>query len=205
MIAKSIRMLAAARACLGLEQSEVAEITGLTAQTISKLEGGKNAPTERTVRRLRQAYEDRGIVFTTHGIEYQPYKTAILESFMDVLNDAEQCLRRGDEILLHCADERRNSPKVTEKFNKLRNKGIRIRMTCEHGNKVITGKSQDYRWIEPEMFAAGQVEVIYKDKYLFHFQEEGRDIFVMTKNKAKAKSAKKQFEYDWTNGSKIDG
>ena len=205
MASHQTKILAAARIYLGLKQSEVAEKTGITENTISKMERGEAGSTERTLRRIRQVYEDLGIVFTAHGFEYQPYKTSIFENFMDVFNDAEQCLKKGDEILLHCADERRNSAEVTEKFNVLRGKGIRLRMTCEHGNTVITGKAQDYRWIDPEMFAAGQVEVIYKDKYLFHFQDSGRDIFVMTKNAAKARSAKKQFEYDWKNGSKIDG
>ena len=202
MTSHQIKILAAAREYLGLEQLQVAEITGLTAQTISKLENGKSAPTERTMRRLRQVYEERGIVFTTNGMEYQPYKTAIFKDFLDVLDDAEQILRKGDELFLHCADEKRNSAEVTKKFNDLRAKGIRIRMTCEQGNSSITGNVKDYRWIKPEQFASSQVEVVYKDKYIFHFMDGSENIFLMTKNKDKAEAAKKQFEYNWKNGSK---
>ena len=200
MTSHQIKMLRAARAYLGLRQEEVAEKSGITVQTISNLESEKSEGADRTLRRMREVYEGYGIVFTTHGLEYQPYKTAFFETFLDILNDAGQTLKKGDEILLHCADERRNGTGVTEKFNELRASGIRIRMTCEEGNKFITGPKEDYRWINSELFASSQVEVTYKDKFYFHFQDNGRNIFVMTKNGAKAKSAKKQFEYHWSRG-----
>ena len=49
----------------------------------------------------------------------------------------------------------------------------------------------DYRWVDRELFANSQIEVVYRDKYFLHFQDQGRNIFVMTKNKEKANSAKK--------------
>lgn len=197
-----IKILAAARAYLNLKQEEIAKKAGLTNKTISNLESGKSDGGARTIRRLREAYEDLGIVFTPHGFEYQPYKTAILENFIDVLIDAESTLKKGDEILMFCADERRNTPEVTKKFKELRNKGVKLRMICEQGNNEITGDKKDYRWVDPELFAAGQVEVIYSDKYLFHFQDEGKNFFVVTKNKGKTKAAKAEFEYHWKRGFK---
>lgn len=197
-----IRILRAARAYLGLKQEEVSERSGVTTQTISNLESEKSDGADRTLRKLRDVYESFGIVFTGNGMEYQPYKTAFFESFLDVLTDAEESLKKGDELLLHCADERRNLDGVTDKFTDLRKKGIRIRMTYEDGNKFITGPKEDYRWIDRELFANSQVEVVYRDKYFFHFQDQGRNIFVMTKNKAKANSAKKEFEYHWSRGKK---
>ncbi len=197
-----IRILRAARAYLGLKQEEVAERSGVTVQTISNLESEKSDGADRTLRKLRDVYEGLGIMFTGSGMEYQPYKTAFFENFLDVLDDVEDTLKKGDELLLHCADERRNTEAVTEKFKLLREKGIRIRMTYEEGNNFITGVKDDYRWIDKELFASSQVEVVYKDKYFFHFQDEGRNIFVMTKNKAKANSAKKEFEYHWSRGKK---
>lgn len=188
-----------------MKQEAVAEESGITIQTISNLESEKSEGADRTLRRLRQVYEERGILFTGNGLEYQPYKTAFFESFLDVLRDAEQTLRKGDEILLHCADERRNVDGVQEKFDELRAKGIRLRMTYEDGNKFITGPKDDYRWIDPGLFGSSQVEVVFADKYFFHFQDQGRNIFVMTKNAAKANSAKKQFEYHWSRGKKWAG
>ena len=196
----TIQILLAARAYLRLDQKEVAELSSLDKQTISQIEREKNAPSATTLRKLRQVYEDRGIVFTQKGLEFEPYKVSTMESFMDVLDDAEQVLRKGDELLLHCADERRNSVEVTAKFKALRNKGIRIRMTCEEGNLTVTGKPEDYRWIDTELYSNSQVEVIYADKFFFHLRDDGRDYFVMTKNKEKARSAKRQFEYQLKKG-----
>ncbi|MEM9469984.1 MAG: helix-turn-helix transcriptional regulator [Pseudomonadota bacterium] len=202
MASHQTKILSAARVYLNLKQSEVAAMTGVSENTISKMERGEAGSTDRTLRRIRQVYEDRGIVFTSHGFEYQPYKTAIFEDFLDVLDDVAQTLKKGEELLLHCADERRNTPEVTKSLNALRDCGIKIRMTCELGNETISGDKKNYRWIDPDLYAAGQVEIIYKDKYLFHFQDEGRNIFVMTKNRAKARTAAKQFEYNWARGKK---
>lgn len=200
MSAHEIKILRAARAYLNLKQSEIAEISGVSIQTISNLESEKTDGSERTLRRMRQIYEEKGIVFTAHGMEYQPYKIAILENFMDVLTDAEMSLKKGDEILIHCADERRNTSVVTEKLKDLRKKGIHIRMTCEEGNLFITGPKKEYRWISSELFASSQIEVTYKDKYVFHFQDGGSNIFIVTKNKGKAGIARRQFEYHWKRG-----
>lgn len=199
----TIANLRAARAYLGINQSEVAKITGLDVNTVSSTESEKKSPSNTTLMQLRRFYEDRGIVFTQKGIEYEPYKVSTMDNFMDILDDAEKSLKKGHEILMHCADERRNSEEVTEKLNSLRAKGIRIRMTCEEGNTIITGKPEDYRWIEPELYASSQVEVIYADKFYFHFRDEGRDYFVLTKNKEKARTAKRQFEYQWSKGKHV--
>ncbi len=197
-----VNILRAARAYLDMHIKDVAEQSGVTYQTISNLENNKNAGTDRTLIRLRKVYEDHGIVFTGDGLSFQPYKTAFYDSFIDVLDEAAASLKKGDELLLHCADERRNMDGVEERFNALRDKGIRIRMTCEEGNDYITGPKQDYRWIDPELFASSQVEVIFGDKYFFHIQDQGRNIFVMTNNRAKADAARRQFEYNWKRGKK---
>ena len=198
-----IANLRAARSFLGINQSEVAQTTSLDVNTISKTELEKNSPTSTTLMQLRAFYEERGIVFTENGIRFEPYKVSTIDNFMTILDDAEQSLKKGQEILMHCADERRNSDEVTEKLNALRAKGIRIRMTCEEGNTIITGKADDYKWIDPELYASSQVEVIYGDKFYFHFRDAGRDFFVLTKSKEKARTAKRQFDYQWKRGNDV--
>lgn len=197
-----IDILRAARAYLNLHIKDVAELSGIAYQTISNLENGKSTGTDRTLIRLRKVYEDHGIVFTGDGLSFQPYKTAFFDNFVDVLDDAMASLKKGDEILVHCADERRNVEGVQEKVDALRKKGVRLRITCEEGNKFITGPKEDYRWIDPELFANSQVEIVFGDKYFFHIQDQGRNIFIMTHNKAKANAARREFEYHWKRGKK---
>ena len=56
------RELIAARARAGLTQSDVAERMGTTQSVIARLEGGKRAPSLRTVQRYAQALGARAVV-----------------------------------------------------------------------------------------------------------------------------------------------
>lgn len=57
------RHIAAARALLGISQSELAEATGLAANTILMFETGQSEPRAVTVDTLRRVLEERGIEF----------------------------------------------------------------------------------------------------------------------------------------------
>jgi DNA-binding XRE family transcriptional regulator len=56
------RELIAARARAGLTQSDVAQRMGTTQSVIARLEGGKRAPSLRTVQRYAQAVGGRAVV-----------------------------------------------------------------------------------------------------------------------------------------------
>lgn len=203
MIGHTSRIIRAARHYLGWTQEELAKKAEVTHITIQNVESGKHTPNDRTLRKIREPLEDAGLVFSASGFEYHPQKTIILDDFMDVLKDAESILQKGDEILFHCADERRNNQEVTDKFNELRSKGFKLRFTICEGNSEITGKPEDYRWIDADYFAQSEVEVIYADRYVQHFADNNDDTFTLTKNASKARSEKKQFEYWWNKGTKI--
>jgi DNA-binding XRE family transcriptional regulator len=55
--------LRAARVWLAMSQDEVASKSGLTRQTIARLEQDASAAQERTLRDVRRIFEDRGIEF----------------------------------------------------------------------------------------------------------------------------------------------
>lgn len=197
------KIVKAARHYLGWTQEELARKGDVTPITIQNVESGKHTPNERTLKKIKSPMEEAGIIFTAYGFEFHPQKTVIVDDFMDVLKDASNVLKKGEEILFHCADERRNDQAVTAAFNEMREKGIRLRFTICEGNDYITGKPDDYRWIEAEYFAQSEVEVIYADKYIQHFADGEKDTFTVTKNAAKARSEKKQFEYWWNKGTEI--
>lgn len=197
------QIIRAARAYLGWTQETLSRKSDVTQVTIQNVESGKHAPNERTLRKIREPLEAAGIIFTAHGFEFHPQKTILLDDFMDILNDAGAILKKGDEILFHCADEARNTPDVTDKFTALRKKGIKLRFTICEGNKTITGPMNDYRWIDKDYFAQSEVEVTYADRYVQHFVENNEDTYTLTKNKAKASSEKKKFEYWWNKGEKL--
>ena len=51
-----------ARAALGLRVRELAEMTGITANTISRIENGSDAK-QSTITAIRQALESAGVIF----------------------------------------------------------------------------------------------------------------------------------------------
>jgi DNA-binding XRE family transcriptional regulator len=55
--------LRAARIWLSMSQDEVAEKSGLTRQTIARLEQDASSAQQRTLRDLRRIFEDQGIEF----------------------------------------------------------------------------------------------------------------------------------------------
>lgn len=59
--------VAAARALLGLTQTELAEMSSVNAATILRFENGQNEPRPATVAMLQRALEDRGIEFSNGG------------------------------------------------------------------------------------------------------------------------------------------
>ena len=61
------RHIAAARALLGLTQTELAEVSSVNSATILRFENGQNEPRPATVAMLQRALEDRGIEFSNGG------------------------------------------------------------------------------------------------------------------------------------------
>jgi transcriptional regulator with XRE-family HTH domain len=63
----SIEQIRAARSWLGISQQELAEAAELEVKTIQRIENGFEGATERTLRKLRKAFEARGIDFLFEG------------------------------------------------------------------------------------------------------------------------------------------
>jgi transcriptional regulator with XRE-family HTH domain len=58
-----------ARAALGWNMKELAERSGVSANTIDRFENGRAAPIPANLKALRQAFEDAGVRFTETGVE----------------------------------------------------------------------------------------------------------------------------------------
>jgi transcriptional regulator with XRE-family HTH domain len=63
----SVEQIRAARAWTGLEQADVAAEAGVEVKTIHRIEAGFRNSTDRTLRRIRAAFERRGIEFLFDG------------------------------------------------------------------------------------------------------------------------------------------
>ena len=119
---------------------------------------------------------------------------------MDVLKDAMNVLNPGDEILFHCADDKRSSSEVAAFMNKMRDAGIKMRSTICEGNTFILGSMDEYRWIDKDYFKSQQVQAIYADRFIAHAQEAGEDKFIYMRSKGYADNKKDEFEHFWRTG-----
>jgi transcriptional regulator with XRE-family HTH domain len=63
-----------ARAALGWGMKELAEASGVSANTIDRFENGRAAPIPANLKALRQAFEAAGVTFTERGGVEPPKK-----------------------------------------------------------------------------------------------------------------------------------
>jgi len=191
----------AGRAVLSWTREDLAAASGVSGPAIKNVETDQSSPTGTTQRAIIRAFENEGVFFTADGIEHREDRIRFMGDFLEVLEDAQASLKKGDEILFHCADERKNSAEVTRKFEELTGAGIGLRFTIETGNRTITTKSSNYRTIAPALVESADVSVIYADKYVLHVPDEDRDIYILIKNRPLAAVRKREFEYWWRTGA----
>lgn len=193
------RHIRAARAWLGWGQQELAERSGVSLPTVTRLEKDIGEPELRTLEKIAAAFEAEGGMIEDDGIRFRQQAIRTFDSYMDVLNDMESVLGSGAEILFHCADDRRSSDAVVDKIDALRQKGVRIRSTVCQGNPIVTGPHAEYRWIEERLFSGAQVCAIYADRYVVHLPGNPK-LFLMIVSPAYVDVMRKQFEYFWETG-----
>ena len=197
------RKLRAARNLLDWTQNDLAEHSDVALSSISQFEAEHQTLSQKSIDKIINALMANGIVFTPHGIEHHDEKIRLCQSFIEVLEDAQAFLAPGDEILMHCADERRSTQEATDKIKELTEKGIQIKMTYCEGNGFMTLNPENYRWIDKNYFASADVSVIYKTKYVLHVEGEQKT-FIIIDEKNLADAMRRQFEYWWKQGRTWD-
>lgn len=205
MILISPAQCRAARALLNWSQPELAERCDMHVQTISAFESENGSPTKTTLDKILKTFESQGIeLLPNHGVCLAKNKIYKTESMSEIMDDMLQMLEDGDEVLLHCADERRSPQEVVEKYKALKAKGIKVRATICEGNTYLRDGIPS-RWIPKDYFADSEVFVIYADKFVIHIDGyKGQNSeFLTIKNKALADAMRRQFEYWWKNGKKV--
>lgn len=63
----SVEQIRAARAWLNISQQELADASNVEVRTIYRIESGFRGATERTLEKIRQAFEVRGLEFIFEG------------------------------------------------------------------------------------------------------------------------------------------
>lgn len=195
----------AARGFLNWTQADLAEKAQVSKSTIANLEASRSEPDARTLRRIEECFCEHGIFVTATGVEKRDFVLTTYNDYLDVLRDVENTVPPGEEVLFHCADDRRSSHAVTRRLNEMREAGYRFRSTICEGNTTILGNLPDYRWIPEDYFSGSEICVIYGDKFMQHVPSEGGDNFVVMKSALHADVMRRQFEYWWRIGKAIGG
>ncbi len=191
----------AGRAILSWTRDDLAAASTVSAPAIKNIETGASSPTATTQRHICRAFENEGVFFAGQGVEHRVDRIRFFSDFLEVLEDAQASLKKGEELLLHCADERKNTPEVTGKIAELSRAGIVLRLTIETGNRAITTDPANYRTIDPALVESAEVSVIYADKYVLHVPDGERDIYILIKNRPLAAVRRREFEYWWKKGA----
>lgn len=188
----------AARAALGWTQGYLAEVSGVSTDTLQNIEGG-STPTIRTQEKIVRALTKNGVVFSNDGFS-MPDATAMQlngkDWFLDVLEDAYQVVQsyRNKEILIFGSDHRVSTKQVIEGFRKLLTIGASMREIGEEGNTYIMSDIKQFRWVPTEHYK-NTVTMIYGDRVVTDFSTHG----MLIKNKDWAAAERHKFELIWAN------
>lgn len=202
MIISRPAYIRAARALLGWSLQELSKRTGLHWVSLQRIETGAQKPETETLKKIHDALLLGGVKITENGVEETSRSVTIFHDFLAVLDDIENTLAPGDELLQHCADERRSTAEVTAYLHRIAAKGIRLRFTIREGDDFMTTDPANYRGIDPEYFATAEVMLVYSDRTVLHVAGKDGDSFVLIREARLADAMRKQFDYWWSRGTK---
>lgn len=196
----SIEQIKAARALLRWTQKDLAENADLNDDQVQGFESGRSRSLE-VLEAINQAFIQQGLDFVDGGVIPRRISSYTLDSYMDLLEDIERSLPEGGEVLKHCADDRRSTPEIIAKLNRMRRAGIRERLTISDDNDFIIGDPKDYRQIPADYFTSSQeVMCIYLNKVAFF----ANDKVLVIGSESLANVFRYQFEYWWRQGKKLN-
>jgi transcriptional regulator with XRE-family HTH domain len=195
-----------ARNGIGMSTGEFAELCGLSAAGLNKIERLEGNPNTRTIYKIERVLNSLGWKLIDNGVVQEDQIIVIYEDYIDVLDDVLNTLESGQEVLFHRADDRRSSAEVLSKLKELKDKGIKFKSNICEGNTFVTGNLDDYRQIDKEYFEeSDEVEAIYADRFMVHERtkrENGKEEhrYFVIKSKQLANTKRKDFYYWWRKG-----
>lgn len=200
MINTNPSYIRAARALLDWTLQDLSRRCGIHWVSLQRIEAGKQKPEIDNLKAIHDALLRGGAKITDKGVEESSQSVTVFHDFLAVLDDVENTLSPGDELLQHCADERRSTPEVTARLRDFEAKGIRLRFTLREGDDFMTTSPENYRGIDPEYFATAEVMLVYADRTVLHVAGEDGDSFVLIREGRLADAMRRQFSYWWERG-----
>ena len=205
------RQIRAARALLDWDSSALAFKSGLTRQTISRIEADIVQPQENTLARLMLAFSENGVEFTDNsGVRLKPQSVEVLvdtagfTQFYDTVY--EETSRQGGVVCVSGVDEKlfskyRLNPEVhRERMRELCKKrgDIEMRILVEEGDyNFVASQYADYRWQPKEYFSKAAFYVFGSCLALISFDNPTPPLIILIKSAAFAEAYRSSFEIAW--------
>jgi transcriptional regulator with XRE-family HTH domain len=196
------KQLRAARMLAEWDATDLARKTGLTSETIFKIERGTTNPRPATVAKIIQAFEKERIEFLDNsGVRLKDDTLRVIDEgdpYLQVLDDVYYTLQKGDEVLFAFVRNQLSPPSVIESDLRLRRSGILFRSLIEEGDTYCLYPTKEYRWLAHQYFQ-NNTQVIYGNKVATMI--EGNRKAVIIHNKDYMTTQKNIFNALWANSS----
>lgn len=191
----------AARGLLRWSRDDLAEASGIHAQTIKKIEtGDTDNPRSNTLDPIIEAFGRKGVEFIDGGVREKKDKIRILEgqdAYLKLMDEAFHVLRKSigkKEIIVANADQSLSPNSVIESQNRLLKFGVNMRFTVCEGDEYLLYPLQNYRYIPKDDFLNSLV-VIFDDYLAITIRGENKITVIHDDNVAEV--FRRQFNKLW--------
>lgn len=215
MLDISHKQIRSARSYLGLNQTDLAEATGLAINVISRLELGGNNPQQKTLKTLHDFFESRDILFLDGG-GFQIRQTFIkryegAEGFRAFLDDLyETLLHKGGEACIYNIDARhwpkwagdKKWAEHVDRMTAIKDK-METKILIREGDNFFPAASYaEYRWMSEDKFDEETVYSYGGKLAVLDFSGQEPKIEVI-KNKKASSAFQSLFNLFWENTPKL--
>lgn len=192
--------MAAARGMLGWSQKELSRRTNITPEAINRIERGEvENPRLSTIQAIQEVFEAEGIEFIEQsGIRLRSQVVREFtgeDRYLKMLDDAFYTLKKGEELLVVCSDDRVSPSAINDSYRRLRNAGVGMRQIVEDGNTYLMGGLDEYRYL-PKKYFHNNATIIYGDKVGVVIS--GQEKVLIVRDKELAASLRNLFNFMWS-------
>ncbi len=206
----------AARALLGISQTELSEMASIDRVSLSRFELGKQNMHRSTSDKIFRFFDNRGIAFLkNNGVAFKQQNNVRelvgRDGFAALMDDVYQTVAaEGGEVCLSNADERNwilwytqeNYDNHSKRMNNLpHNYKFKI-FIVENDDFLIASQFAEYKYIPKEYFN-DQSFYVYGDKIALIAFEQNSVVINILQNKGWADSFRHLFNYAWSHTPEI--
>lgn len=192
------RQIRAARALLDWTAVDLAEKSGLTRETVSRIEAEVVKGKEDSVDRIRNVFDANGVEFLDQsGVRQKSDRVREIEGsdcYARLLDEIFYLLDKDEEFLVAWADETLSPDAVHGAYQRIVNKGILYRKLIRQGNRHICGPLDWYHYVDPNYYQ-NATAVFFRDKSAY-LTEDWKKVVIL-KDRSLAEANKNFFNMIW--------